>query len=155
MTRFAGAVLAMAMLVPTLCAAQGSAQEEKIWALEQKYWQYVQANDLEHYRAQWKEEFLGWPLNSPEPMRKAHITDWITNRTSKGDSVQSFALDRLVVQVSGNLATTTYRARSTWVDKKGVTSTWAMRILHTWQRNADGTWQILSGMSAPVDAEGK
>lgn len=151
----AGGALAVMMLIPALCAAQRSAEEERVWALEQKYWQCVQANDLEHYRALWNEKFLGWPLNSPAPMRKTHITDWITNRTSKGDSVKSFKLERLEVQVSDNLATTTYRARSTWVDKKGVESTWAMRILHTWQRNADGTWQIVSGMSAPVDAEGR
>jgi hypothetical protein len=29
-----------------------------------------------------------------------------------------------------------------------------MRIAHTWIRS-NGTWQILGGMSAPVDADGK
>jgi ketosteroid isomerase-like protein len=153
--RLAGAALALVMLIPSLCAAQGSAAEEKVWAHEQTYWQCVQANDLEHYRSLWNERFLGWPFISPEPARKAHITDWITNRTNKGQTLKSYKLERLVVQVTDNLATTTYRSHAIWLDKDGKEKAEHTRILHTWQRNADGEWQIVAGMSAPVNAEGR
>jgi ketosteroid isomerase-like protein len=115
----------------------------------------VQANDLEHYRSLWNERFLGWPFISPEPARKAHITDWITNRTNKGQTLKSYKLERLVVQVTDNLATTTYRSHAIWLDKDGKEKAEHTRILHTWQRNADGEWQIVAGMSAPVNAEGR
>jgi ketosteroid isomerase-like protein len=153
--RLAGAALALVMLIPSLCAAQGSAAEEKVWAHEQTYWQCVQANDLEHYRSLWNERFLGWPFISPEPARKAHITDWITNRTNNGQTLKSYKLERLVVQVTDNLATTTYRSHAIWLDKDGKEKAEHTRILHTWQRNADGEWQIVAGMSAPVNAEGR
>ena len=154
MTRLAGAVLALVMLMPTLCAAQGSV-EDRVWAREETYWQRLQANDLEQYRALWSEHFLGWPSASAEPARKANIIDLITSRTSKGETLKSYKLERLVVQVTDNLAITTYRVRSTWVDKNGKETTQTSRILHTWQRNPDGTWLIVAGMSAPVNAEGR
>src|ERR1700735_1484841 len=115
MKRFAGAALLLVLSLP-LCAGGQNATDDAVWAQELKYWQFVKANDLEHYRALWSESFLGWPFSSMQPARKAQITDWITSRTSKGDRVKSYELERLVVQVSGDLATTTYRAHSTWVD---------------------------------------
>jgi hypothetical protein len=58
--------------------------EAQVWSLEKAYWEYVKANDLEKYRALWHEDFLGWPLVSPSPIGKEHITDWITVNTSTG-----------------------------------------------------------------------
>jgi hypothetical protein len=58
-------------------------------SLEKAYWEYVKANDLEKYRALWHQDFLGWPLISLAPLRKDHITDWITMNTSKGVKFQS------------------------------------------------------------------
>ena len=62
--------------------------------------QNVKANDLEKYRALWHENFVGWPFVSPAPVRKDHITDWITSNTSNGIKLQS-VLDRATCD-SGN-----------------------------------------------------
>jgi ketosteroid isomerase-like protein len=126
-----------------------------VWAREKAYWHFVETNDLTGYRSLWREDFLGWPLSSPAPARKAQITDWITAHTSKGDRLKSYALERMAVQVTGDMATTTYRARTTWLNKEGVEQNGTMRVLHTWRRADDGTWQIFSGMSAPVNGAGR
>ena len=57
---------------------------QAIWDLEDNYWRYVQDNNLSAYSGLWHKDFLGWPLVSPAPVRKDHITDWITSQTSKG-----------------------------------------------------------------------
>jgi ketosteroid isomerase-like protein len=160
MNRIRLAVALPLLLVSSLCfaqqnkAQQSKAKEDALWAREIAYWKYVQNNDLDGYRTLWREDFLGWPNVSPEPARKSHITDWITNHTSKGEHLKSHTLERLTVQVTGDLATTTYRARATWVSKEGTEQSETSRILHTWHRESDGTWQIFSGMSAPVHADG-
>lgn len=154
MTRIAGSAIVVVLLASALFAGQRSADEKEVWSLEQGYWQYVQANDLERYRTLWHADFLGWPLSSPEPARKDQITDWITAHTSKGETLKSYNLERLAVQVTDNFATTTYRVRQTWLDKNGAAQPVSARIIHTWLRNAGGTWQIISGMSAPTNAEG-
>jgi ketosteroid isomerase-like protein len=133
--------------------AAGSADEEKVWSLEKDYWHFVQNSDLDHYRALWHPQFLGWPSISPEPLRKDHITDWITTHTGKGESLKSYDLERLTVQVTGDVTTTTYRVRSVWADRTGREQPGTVRIIHTWLRQG-GTWQIISGMSAPTNAEG-
>jgi ketosteroid isomerase-like protein len=131
-----------------------SADEEKVWSLEQAYWHFVQSNDLEHYRRLWHEQFLGWPSVSPEPLRKDHITDWMVAHTSKGESLKPYNLERLSVQVTDNIATSAYRVRLVWVEKNGNEQPGTLRIVHTWLRNAGGAWEIVSGMSAPTNAEG-
>ncbi len=142
------------LFVSTAFAAQPSSDEQAVWSLEKSYWKYVQANDLELYLALWSPDFLGWPLSYPEPSRKAQITDWITARTTKGETLKSYDLEPLKVQLTDNIATTTYRIRMTWVDKNGIGQPTSLRIIHTMRRNPSGVWQIISGMAAPTNADG-
>lgn len=155
MTRFLCVFTIGVLLSSTLFATNPSVEEEKVWSLEQDYWHFVQTNDLEHYRELWHPQFLGWPAFSPEPLGKDHITDWMTAHTAKGELLKSYHLETLAMQVVDNLATTTYRVRLVWVDKNGKEEPGAIRIIHTWLRNPRGTWQIVSGMSAPTNAEGR
>ena len=155
MARLIAVLLLVVMLAPALFSASPSADAEKLWFLEQSYWKYVQANDLEKYRSLWNPNFLGWPSVSPEPLGKDHITDWIVAHTEKGETLKSYDLERLTTRVTRNVATTTYRVRVTWADKTGTAvQPQTTRIIHTWVRQEDGTWQIISGMSAPTNAAG-
>jgi len=130
--------------------------EAQIWNLEKAYWDYVKANDLQKYRALWHDDFVGWPFVSAAPVRKDRITDWITSNTSKGLRLQSYSMEQLAVRVTGDVAIDHYRLRANWTkrDTTEVVRTDVMRITHTWLRTS-GTWQILGGMSAPVNADGK
>ena len=136
--------------------ARDSGQDEaQVWNLEKAYWEDVKANDLEKYRALWHENFLGWPYISPSPLRKDHVTDWITMNTSKGVKLQSYSIERLAIQITGDIAINHYRIKANWATSgKNETRIDALRITHTWIRT-NGTWQILGGMSAPVSADGK
>ena len=142
------------LLAPVLFAQSSSGAEDQVWAREQAYWQYVKAADLDAYRSLWHENFLGWPYTSPEPVRKAQITNWIKVHTDKGDSLKDYTLERLVSQQTGDLVTTTYRISLTWAGKNGTNASDASRVIHTWIRGSDGKWRIISGMSAPVSADG-
>lgn len=131
--------------------------EAQIWNQEKAYWEYVKANDLETYRALWHDDFVGWPESSTEPAHKDHITDWITNMTAQGLKLQSFEIDQRAIKITGNIAIDHYRIKGIWgkADTGEVVTTDRARITHTWIRTSDGTWKILGGMSAPVNADGK
>ena len=136
-------------------AQDSTKQEAQVWNLEKSYWEYVKTNDLEKYRALWHEDFLGWPFVSSAPLRKDHITDWITSNTSKGVRLQSYSIERLAIHVTGDVAIDHYRIKATWANNEGAeVRTDAFRITHTWIRTHDN-WQIIGGMSAPVNSEGK
>src|SRR5438034_2643635 len=79
-------------LAATALAQNSGKDETQVWQLEKAYWEYVKTNDLEKYRALWHENFLGWPFVSAAPVRKDHITDWITSNTSKGVKLQSYSI---------------------------------------------------------------
>ena len=136
--------------------AQGSDKEQaQIWNLERAYWEYVKANDLEKYRALWHENFLGWPFVSPAPVRKDRITDWITSNTSKNITLQSYSIEQLAIQVTGDIAMDFYRINAMWANGAGAeVKADRLRITHTWART-HGTWQIIGGMSSPLTATGQ
>ncbi len=154
MVRSAGCVVLAVLFAATLPAAAQSKDADRVWAREKLYWQYVQAYDVERYRSLWHADFLGWPYFSPEPTRKDHIADWLANYKDSGQTLRSFELEQRVIQVTGNLATTTYRMHQHWVDKSGAEHPLTTRIIHTWLRAPGGEWAIISGMSAPTDGEG-
>src|SRR4029450_12820512 len=142
-------------LTATAFAQDAAKPDAQIWQLEKAYWEYVKANDLEKYRPLWHEHFLGWPFVSSAPVRKDHITDWITANTSKGIKLQSYSIEQLAIQVTGDVAVNYYRINATWANSAGAeVRTDRLRITHTWIRTG-GTWQIIGGMSSPVNAEGK
>ena len=153
MNRIGLCLMAVVLCASKLVAAPLSADKE-VWGQEKAYWHYVQTDDLKGYRSLWHANFLGWPSLSPEPLGKEHITDWITVHEKKGETLKSYDVEQLSIQVTGNVATTTYRAHTTWLSKSGTENTGVTRIIHTWLHDRDGSWHIISGMSAPVNAEG-
>ena len=154
MSRFAASIAVAVLLASPAVARSPAADEKAVWSLEDAYWRYVQANDLEGYRTLWHSDFLGWPLTSPEPVRKAHITEWITAHASAGETLKSYELERLVAQATGDYVTVTYRVRMNWVGKDGVSKPSSLRVIHTWL-HAGPRWQIISGMAAPPNADGR
>src|SRR5437899_11125064 len=144
------------LVLATAAFAQDSGkQEAKVWNLERAYWKYGKGNELEKYRALWHEDFVGWPFVSSARVRKDHITDWITANTSKGVRLQSYSIEQLAIHVTGDVAIDHYRIKANWATREGVAvRTDAFRITHTWIRT-HGNWQIIGGMSAPVNPEGK
>jgi ketosteroid isomerase-like protein len=149
------AIPILLVLASTAFAQDSVKDEAQIWSLERTYWEYVKANDLEKYRALWHDDFLGWPYVSASPVRKDHITDWMTANTSKGIKLQSYSIEQLAIQVTGDVAIDHYRIKANWANKDGAEArTDALRIMHTWIRT-HGTWQILGGMSAPVNGDGR
>ncbi|HXZ78998.1 MAG TPA: nuclear transport factor 2 family protein [Terriglobales bacterium] len=146
-------VIAVATIFFALHASLASAQqqspdEQAVWKLEQAYWNYVKALDLDSYRNLWHPNFLGWPLSSSKPVKKDHITDWISLYTAKGLRLKSFTLTPAASQAVENLIITHYWLTSLWADNLGHGEPQTLRITHTWIRTSGG-WQIVAGMSAP------
>jgi ketosteroid isomerase-like protein len=134
--------------------SQWSSDQKSVWAQEQAYWKYCKAMELDRYLSLWHPRVVGWPNSYSAPAGKDHISDWLTDRTKQGLAMKSYDLEPLVIQVTDNVAVVHYRVKYSWVDKAGKEIPVASRITHTWIKSADG-WQIIGGMSAPVDAQGR
>src|SRR5215472_4851651 len=103
MIRIGLCITAVVLCASKLVAAPQSADRDKVWALEKAYWHYVQTDDLNSYRLLWHANFLGWPYMSPEPLRRDHITDWINGYKKNGDTLKSYDLEQLSIQVTGDI----------------------------------------------------
>jgi Calcium/calmodulin dependent protein kinase II Association. len=128
--------------------SQWSGDEQSVWDLERAYWRYVENNDLAAYSNLWHKDFLGWPSVSSAPVRKDHITDWITSQTSKGLAFKTGDFKPAALQVTGDIAFACYWITFRWMDKNGMGATHTLRITHAWVRNGKD-WQIIGGMSMP------
>jgi ketosteroid isomerase-like protein len=128
--------------------SQGSPDEQAIWNLERAYWRYVENNDLTAYRALWHQDFLGWPSVSATPVRKDHITDWITLQTTQGSTFKSVELKPGAIQVTGNVAFACYWITFKWLNKQGNGAPHTLRITHAWLKTGKD-WRIIGGMSMP------
>ena len=129
-------------------AADISADEQTLWHLERAYWQYVEKNDLAAYANLWHQDFLGWPSISPTPVRKDHITDWITSQTSKGLAFRAGGFKPAALKVTGNVAFAAYWINFRWLDKDEKGEAYTLRVTHAWIRTGK-TWSIIGGMSMP------
>ena len=148
--------IAVFLFLTAVTFGQDMARDEtQVWNLEKAYWEYVKANDVEKYRALWHNDFVAWPPSSSAPVRKDHLTDWLTENISRGVKLQSFAIEQLAIQVIRDTAIVHYRIKMVWAGPGPTESnTEVLRATHTWLRT-HGAWQIIGGMAAPVNAEGK
>jgi ketosteroid isomerase-like protein len=128
--------------------SQVSGDEQTLWNLERSYWRYVETNDLAAYSDLWHKDFLGWPSVSSAPVRKDHITDWITSQTTKGLRFKTGDFKPAGLQVTGDVAFACYWITFRWVDKDGNGVPHTLRITHAWVRSGKN-WQIVGGMSMP------
>ena len=126
-------ILLALIIAATAFTASPASDEAHIWNLEKAYWEYVKTNDLETYRALWHDDFVGWPSVSETPIRRDRITDWITNNTSEGLKLQSYAIEQPAVRVTGDVPIDHYRVKANWakVDTNELARTDAVRITHT------------------------
>lgn len=141
-----GVLLTNAIGSETTIPSQGSKEEQTIWDLEHSYWRYVESNDLAAYSNLWHRNFLGWPSVSAAPVRKDHITDWITSETAKGSTFKTHEFKPAALQVTDDVAMACYWITFSWLDKDGKGQTHTVRITHAWLKTED-SWQIIGGMS--------
>ncbi|MEY2538613.1 MAG: hypothetical protein QOG67_2353 [Verrucomicrobiota bacterium] len=132
--------------VEPTASPQASGDEQTLWNLERAHWQYVEHNDLAAYSDLWHKDFLGWPSVSSAPVRKDHITDWITSQTTRGLAFKTAEFKPAAVQVSGDVAFECYWVTFRWVDKEGRGAPHTLRITHAWLRSGKN-WRIIGGMS--------
>src|SRR5947207_13917946 len=99
--------------------SQASGDEQALWGLERAYWRYVEHNDLIAYSDLWHKDFLGWPSVSASPVRKDHITDWITSQTAKGLAFKTVEFKPAAIQISGDVAFAGYGFLVSLVDVGG------------------------------------
>jgi ketosteroid isomerase-like protein len=136
------------MLLAMLSFAQESKllpEQEQVWRMEETYWQIVEARDREGYIALWDEDFVGWPYDSPAPVRKDVIR---SDTFGKFEGLKKFQLERKAVEVFKDVAIAHYLVTAAYTPKTGSNEVVAFRCTHTW-RKTDGAWLIIGGMSVP------
>lgn len=130
---------------PVPAAGEGTNVSE-VWSLEDDYWRFVKAGDVQKYRTLWHESFIGWPCGEDRPVGKSAIGNWVQVIRDKQVSFTS-DLTREGAQEFGSIVVVHYRVTmvSTYPDGRVEGRGQVSKITHTWMR-VGKTWQIIGGM---------
>jgi ketosteroid isomerase-like protein len=148
MTKTICALVAGLLLSCAVSAADLNADEQAVWQLEEAYWRYVQAGDVDSYLTLWHPNFVGWPCYSSEPADVNKIGGWVQEIRDNHWKL-TYQLRPRAVRATGNVATALYAAEYVTDYGDGTRSgagIWR-KFTHTWMKT-DGRWQIITGMCA-------
>jgi ketosteroid isomerase-like protein len=145
----------LTMLVACLCLAlpvaarDRSAGENAVWQLEEDYWRFVSAGDLDSYVKLWHEDFAGWPCSEASPARKGDIGKWVRDIRDNHWKL-TYELKPLESQAFGGDIVIVYYAATFVYDYGDGTGSgdglWR-KFTHTWMKTPEG-WKIIGGMCA-------
>jgi hypothetical protein len=77
-TRTALAIAAF-FLASVASAAELTDDEKSVWKLEEAYWQFVKAGDVDSYRTLWHDDFIGSPYFEWMPTGKDGVGKWVSD----------------------------------------------------------------------------
>jgi ketosteroid isomerase-like protein len=141
------ALAVIATTYPKVPASQGQSQDEQtIWTLEESYFAHYAKGETEALEGLWHADFIGWPSESPEPVKKSGASQSVLDFLARA-SIVSLTLRPMAIAVRGDVAITHYILDLRLEDRNGRIVERSVRITHTWLRE-DGMWKVLGGMSA-------
>ena len=149
-------VLAAVCLAFPLAAREWTVDEKAVWHLEENYWRFVSAGDVDSYVKLWHDDFVGWPCFEWNPARKGDIGKWVRDIRDNRWKL-SYQLKPLEIQAFGDdIVVVHYAAEYVYDYGDGTRSGVGLwrKFTHTWMRTGEN-WQILGGMCAaqePVKA---
>jgi ketosteroid isomerase-like protein len=123
-----------------------------IWQQEVAYWDYLLAGDIDGYMTLWHEDVAAWPNNRAAPQGKAGVRRHMAGLIGAIDR-NTIAIDLKPVAIATfgpDLGVVHYELHLQAETTTGPVTVHE-RLCHTWQRSGE-SWQIIGGMSAPLDA---
>ena len=145
-TVFLIAILVFTPLVVHTFGKGISSQEEKIWKLENKYFESWKQEDIEGIISIYHDNFVGWPTSSDLPAGKESARTFAEGTLDQLEIIE-FAIDPQAIKITGNLAVVHHFFSWSARDAEGKLIKYRQRVTHTWL-NEDGVWKIIGGMSA-------
>jgi len=148
-TRGTSTVLLAALMVGALAPrfAPRTSDVDEVWSMEDRYWRYVQAGDLENYRTLWNDGFRGWPCHDPHPATKPAIGNWV--KEIRDQKIRfSYSLTREGASNVGGVVVVYYQTPMIWKYPDGKVEgrqDLPRKFTHTWLK-VNGAWQIIGGM---------
>jgi len=132
---------------------QPSAAVQAVWDMEDAYWRYVQAGDVDRYLTLWHDDFIGWPCawGALHPVGKASIGSWV-ERIRDEKLKLTYRIQREAGQDFGAVVAVHYSTPMTYEypDGRVTGKDQLYKFTHTWLWDGTG-WQIISGMCAPLE----
>lgn len=141
-------LIALAGLAFPATAAEPTVAELAVWQLEEDYWRYVQAGDVESYVKLWHDDFVGWPCFSKSPSDKAGIGNWVRDIRDNRWKF-TYSLRPLAARTFGDVVVVHYAAEYVYDYGDGTRSGAGLwrKFTHTWKKTGN-RWQIITGMCA-------
>ena len=145
-------LIALTVTVAATSVPSLDAQQKAVFAMEEAYWDAVNAGDRTRFLSLWHARFRGWPCDRPTTSDRkdleAVVDDWFADVIAKG---MHTTIEPAGVVVDDTFAVTYLAATTRWREGK-VQRTLLQKLVHTWKR-VDGDWKIIGGMCGPLERD--
>lgn len=127
-------------------------EQKEVWKREEEYWDFYSSGNLDAFMKLWHRDFKGWPSFASKPASKKKL------KKSMKETIESLANINIKYKLTPheinccdkNVYATLYLYTTKFKNEEGKTVKSSGRITHTWKKT-NGTWKIISGMSAPAE----
>lgn len=122
--------------------------QRAVWALEEAYWRFVQAGDVESYETLWHDDFVGWPCHAKDPSDRSGIGIWVRDIRDHHWTFR-YQLEPIAFRTFDDVIVIHYAAEYVYDYGDGTQSGVGLwrKFIHVWKRAGD-SWKIISGMCA-------
>jgi Domain of unknown function (DUF4440) len=143
------ALILLSSATKTVDAQDLSAAEREVWAMEdayQKFWKNL--DDVDGYMELWHDKYIGWHGGYSTPINKAGVREFFRRGIIDGWTTTDYNIEG--VERHGDSAVTYYSISGYRGASKNAGDAQTWRVSHYWTKES-GKWQIIGGMTAPLD----
>ena len=121
--------------------------ENRIWQLEESYWELWIKGDITAYLSLLHKDFIGWPSSNEKPSDKNASREFVLNYLEQTKPF-AFEIKPAAIKIINSVAIVHYIL--IWQDKEGKQIGDSYRITHTWLEQ-EGNWHVIGGMSSKIE----
>lgn len=124
----------------------------EVWQAEEGLWQCCVDGDAQKFMSFYADSWVGWQITEPLAYGKAPMAKSIEGVLAKAEYLQYLMTDKVSNQPAADLVNVYYRVSFVWrpapPGNPPNLSFSTQRVHHVWQKQADGSWQMVGGMGA-------
>lgn len=134
-------------MLNTAVFAQKNEVEKEIWQLENRYWNYLERNDITSCKQLWINNQINYQLTEANLSDVNKCSFWMTAINKNSELEFSCALHKKSIEITKNSVIITYDVDKFWTDKQhNLHNSERFSFSHTWIKSQN-SWLLSDGLA--------
>lgn len=127
--------------------AQKSEVEKEIWQLENRYWNYLEKNDITSYKKLWIDNQINYQSDELTISDVKKCSYWMKEINEDNSLEFNCTLHKKAIEIKENIVTIHYDVDKFWTDKQhNIHKSETFSFSHTWIK-IENSWLLSDGIA--------